>query len=341
MLDSPGCTADVADEVQTASPTFSVVLPTHDRPALLAEAVASVSRQTLSDWELVLVDDASTPPSRVSLGGLSSSRLRPLRHDQPQGGAASKAAGTEIARGAFVAFLDDDDLLDPRFLELTQAAFAQHPDLEVLFVGVEWFGSGASSSAKIHEEGVQRILRESNPQLVAPHTWLFDERLVFSLLHQVPMPFQRPIVRRKAVDRIGFHRSECLMWDCDWALRASLVARCGLLDLPLYRQRYDGQGYFSKPDRNLAQLKSAFEMTARLHLKPPAGTADDVRRALREAASRNAASLAYAYSIQGALKDSLSAWVASQRIRVNPRLLKIPAGAIARWLVDKLKLRGL
>jgi glycosyltransferase involved in cell wall biosynthesis len=44
------------------TPRISVIIPTHNRPSLLREALASVRNQTCSDWEIVIVDDGSQPP---------------------------------------------------------------------------------------------------------------------------------------------------------------------------------------------------------------------------------------------------------------------------------------
>jgi glycosyltransferase involved in cell wall biosynthesis len=90
-------------------PQFSVVLPTHNRPALLAEAVASVLAQSVSDFELLVVDDGSEPPAVVA----ADDRIRLLRFEENRGPAAARNAGIDAARGTYLAFLDDDDLFTP------------------------------------------------------------------------------------------------------------------------------------------------------------------------------------------------------------------------------------
>jgi glycosyltransferase involved in cell wall biosynthesis len=101
---------------------FSVVVPTHDRAHLLPLALASLMRQTVTDFEVIVVDD----------GG----RGRHLRPDdprvrviaQPQAGAAgARNTGIRAAVGAYVTFLDDDDEFTPRRLEIAEAALRQAP----------------------------------------------------------------------------------------------------------------------------------------------------------------------------------------------------------------------
>jgi glycosyltransferase involved in cell wall biosynthesis len=95
-------------------PTFSVIVPTYDRPALLHEAVGSVLGQTCPDFECLVVDDASpTPPTLVS-----DPRLKLIRRDQNGGPAAARNTGLDRASGQYITFLDDDDLFLPDRLEL-------------------------------------------------------------------------------------------------------------------------------------------------------------------------------------------------------------------------------
>ena len=70
----------------------SVIIPTHNRPELLQEALSSVLEQTVRPAEIIIVDDASDPPVSLppSRDGVT---LRLLRHEQLRGGAASKSAG--------------------------------------------------------------------------------------------------------------------------------------------------------------------------------------------------------------------------------------------------------
>jgi glycosyltransferase involved in cell wall biosynthesis len=104
-------------------PTFSVIVPTHNRSALLHEAVASVLGQNRSDFECLVVDDASpTPPTLVS-----DPRLRLIRRDENGGPAATRNTGMEQARGQYITFLDDDDLFLPDRLELAMEGLRHAP----------------------------------------------------------------------------------------------------------------------------------------------------------------------------------------------------------------------
>lgn len=85
---------------------FSVIVPTHNRPELLAAALASVEAQGFTDWECIVVDDGSTVPAVVP----ADERFRLIRHDTAVGPAAARNSGIAAAQGEVITFLDDDDV---------------------------------------------------------------------------------------------------------------------------------------------------------------------------------------------------------------------------------------
>lgn len=99
------------------SPLFSVILPTHSRPEMLRRAIASVRAQTLTDFELIIVDDASPEP--VRLPEMNDARVQLIRSAENRGAAHARNLGLHRARGQFVSFLDDDDEYAPNFLAAT------------------------------------------------------------------------------------------------------------------------------------------------------------------------------------------------------------------------------
>lgn len=251
------------------TPHFSVVLPTHNRPELLPEAIASVIRQRWCDWELIVVDDASDVPLRASdLEQQAGRPVKLLRHEHSQGGAAAKNTGVEAATGVFLAFLDDDDTWDPGYLNEAAKAFERHPHITTLFMGVDWFGESAQWGLDNHDRGMRIILEWTETRTLAPHLSELRSGLFTALLRRVPMPFQRPVLRREDFFRIGAYREHCLLWDCDFALRATLSGPCAFLDQRLYQQRASHQGYSSKVQQTEEQIKSALEIKSYLQTYP-------------------------------------------------------------------------
>jgi glycosyltransferase involved in cell wall biosynthesis len=91
---------------------MSVVIPTYGRPRWLTQAIESVLAQTVQDFELIVVDDASPEPVTVA----PHPRVRLIRREENGGAAAARNTGVEAARGRHLAFLDDDDAYTPERL---------------------------------------------------------------------------------------------------------------------------------------------------------------------------------------------------------------------------------
>jgi len=118
-------------------PSISAVIPAFNAVNYVAEAIDSVLAQTVSVWEVIVVDDGSTD----NTFGVASSYGTPVkcvRQDRAGPGRA-RNRGVSQARGAFLAFLDADDLWLPDKLERQLAAFAADPSPEIVFGAVEQF----------------------------------------------------------------------------------------------------------------------------------------------------------------------------------------------------------
>jgi glycosyltransferase involved in cell wall biosynthesis len=103
--------------VNAASPLVSVIVAAHDAEEFLQAAVRSVLRQTVTDLELLIVDDGSTDGTADLLRRIDDPRLVVLRNEEARGLAGSLNAALDQARGRYVARLDADDVALPRRLE--------------------------------------------------------------------------------------------------------------------------------------------------------------------------------------------------------------------------------
>jgi glycosyltransferase involved in cell wall biosynthesis len=110
----------------------SVVLATRDRASVLPAALHSLLAQTHAHWEGLVVDDGSRDETPRVLDGITDPRLRRFRTDGLDVAAARNLALRE-ARGGLVAYLDDDNLLDPDWLRAVVWAFGAYPEADVLY----------------------------------------------------------------------------------------------------------------------------------------------------------------------------------------------------------------
>jgi len=115
-----------------SEPLMSVVLPTRRRPELLRRAIDSVLAQQYTNWELLVVDDGGDADSRAVADDAADNRIRwmGIMHQGP-GAARNMALAT--ASGEIIAYLDDDNVMDPAWLRSVVWAFEQHPKIDVLY----------------------------------------------------------------------------------------------------------------------------------------------------------------------------------------------------------------
>ncbi len=117
----------------TERPTFTVVIPTCDRPVQLAECLTSLALQTLprSAFEVIVVDDGSARPVAGVVAGFEDRLdVRVIRQERA-GPAAARNRGIAAARARVLAFTDDDCCAAPDWLERLGTRFEQRGELLV------------------------------------------------------------------------------------------------------------------------------------------------------------------------------------------------------------------
>jgi glycosyltransferase involved in cell wall biosynthesis len=109
-------------------PVLSIIMPVYNSVNYLAEAVESVLLQTFTNFELIIIDDASTDGSAEIISGFKDDRVKKLRNQQNQGIVYSRNRGLDRARGNFVAQFDSDDIAMPKKFEKQINFLKQNPD---------------------------------------------------------------------------------------------------------------------------------------------------------------------------------------------------------------------
>lgn len=114
----------------------SVIIPCYNQVQFLTDAVESVMAQTFDYYEIIIVDDGSSPP------------LEPQEFDGPgaliwqenQGLSAARNRGVRASIGEYILPLDADDMLDPTFLEKAVAVLDSRPDIHIVGCDCQRFG---------------------------------------------------------------------------------------------------------------------------------------------------------------------------------------------------------
>ncbi len=138
--------------------TVSVVIPVYNASRYLRECVDSVLAQTYSDLDIVLVDDGSTDDSGAVCDEYAAAdcRVRAL-HFANGGLSVARNRGVEAARGSYITFVDADDMLHPRCVEVMTDIQAR-TGASVVMVGVTSVLSRLSDLGKVHTVGMDKAI---------------------------------------------------------------------------------------------------------------------------------------------------------------------------------------
>jgi len=156
----------------------------HNGEKTIRAAIRSILWQTCTDWELVLVNDASTDSTAHILRQFHDPRIRVLDEPQQKGLAVRLNHCVALARGRYVARMDADDIAYPERFERQAQYLKAHPDIDLLGHGAVLFTGGGQAlgvypSACTHEEICRRPwwgFPLAHPTWMGKQSWFAQHR---------------------------------------------------------------------------------------------------------------------------------------------------------------------
>lgn len=201
----------------------SVIMPAYNSAPFISEAIVSVRNQTYQNWELIIIDDASTDAT-VSIAKnflLNDPRIKLLKNHQNKGSGLARNMGIKEAAGKYIAFLDSDDLWLQDKLEL-QVNFMEENDLAMTYSSYLLMNEDGKKTSKIVEAlpvlTYQKLLKSN---YVGNLTGIYN------------------------IEKTGKVYAPAIRKRQDWALWLSIIKQVGktkgiLEPLAIYRQRKEG-----------------------------------------------------------------------------------------------------
>jgi GT2 family glycosyltransferase len=207
------------------SPTISVVMAAYKGAALVGETIESLFAQTLTDWELVVVDDCSPDNTLDVLRRYDDPRIRVIASRVNQGPVKTRNMAMAEARGRFFAGLDQDDICLPDRFARQLAYLDAHPD--VVLVG---------ATADLLEDGKVRPGLSTEPTTPDLISW----RLHFSN----PLVWSSVMMRADVARQLDPITRPDILYAEDFDLyhRISALGRVARIDEPLLLYRIHAQG---------------------------------------------------------------------------------------------------
>ncbi|MEE2757247.1 MAG: glycosyltransferase family 2 protein [Myxococcota bacterium] len=226
--------AETAAEVRlqpfVAGPRFSVLMAAYNRADLIHVAIDSVLAQDFQDYELVIVDDGSTDDTPNVVGRYQDARIRYIRKSHNEGRSPTRNRAISEARGEFVLWMADDDLLSPNLLTLYDGILREEPHIDVIYGKLQLFD---------HDSG-------DDLNLFTPNDWTGrDAEIIGAKLYGSCVPDGGTATRRRIYQSVGpgpyddeFVRAQ------DYELWTRIVgqARFRFVDEVVYRYRKHSGG---------------------------------------------------------------------------------------------------
>jgi len=198
-------------------PACSVIIPTYNRKEYVRQAIDSVMLQTFTDYEIIVVDDGSTDDTEKALARYGA-KIRYFRQKN-QGESAARNYGLDIARGKYIAFLDDDDVWLPHKLERQVSYLGAHPDTAMV----------CSGDIAIDAEG-QQIEQRSVDELNLSEGELSFE----TIFYPCPITASTVLAKKSVLIQAGLF-DESMKYGEDWDMwmRVALHGPIGYIPEPL------------------------------------------------------------------------------------------------------------
>ncbi len=189
---------------ETAAPRVSVLMPTFDQASFIRRALGSLLAQTLTDWELIIVDDGSPDDTRAAIAPyLDDERIRYHRFPRNQGLGCALNEGLAQAHASRIAYLPSDDAYFADHLATLTDALDDHPGAALAYAGVQHHGN-QRSPGQIEGEALQLV------QVMHRRTddrWMERDELVTDDLERMYWSKLRPRGACVGTERIT----------CEWA----------------------------------------------------------------------------------------------------------------------------
>lgn len=302
----------------SALPLVSVIMPAFNASAYIEEAIDSVLAQDYPNKELIVIDDGSSDDTvaRVQAYG---DRVQLLTQAN-QGSAVARNQGLDAAKGAYIAFLDSDDVWLPGKLTAQVGYLEAHPEIGMIYSDwLPWKRDKQSKAFPSPETLIPAapdagVPPEEIPLLTEGSGWLYNRLLFGSLLHTITV-----MARRELIEQVGRFDPELKRGqDYDYWLRASRHTEIHQLDRVFALYRLHGSGCITQwPDINYEKLVVE-KALARWGLEGPTGERSD-RKAVERRLAGTCFDFGYHHYWSGNPRKASRSFL--QALRHHPRHL--------------------
>lgn len=189
-------------------PFFTVVIPLYNKEKFIAATLNSVLSQTSTDYEVLIIDDASTDASGSIAAKFTNPNIRIIEHVENLGLSAARNTGIKNATSNFIAFLDSDDLWKPFFLEKMFQMIQRFPEASLFGAAYEEVYDGISLEV------------ERNINIKAGKMSVIEDFFIANA-HQPIFCYSSVVIKRDVFEVAGYFNEKITLGeDVDFNIRA-------------------------------------------------------------------------------------------------------------------------
>jgi len=206
-------------------PLVSVVMPTYNRGKTLPRAIGSVLKQTYNNWELIIVDDKNTDNTKevIDRYGKKDKRIKYVLNERNKGISGARNSGLDVAKGDYVAFLDDDDEWFKNHLK-ESIKILENEDISVC--QSIWCDRINGKIIQYRKDWIKRLVKDLNPKVKGKFYFFGPDYCEYAIM----VPFYcnhicTLVINKKILEEKRFNENLYALEDIEFVFR--LIAENG------------------------------------------------------------------------------------------------------------------
>lgn len=201
------------DSSATMTPLVSIIIPTYNYGHFITHALDCVSAQTYTHWECIIVDDGSTDDTATIVASYMETKPAQLYQyikTDKKGVSQARNIGIELAKGAYLQFLDADDLISPNKLQVQVNILMQNQTSALVYAATKFFTT---------DQSVRKYINPYPPGFLANES-LTSGKLLYRIVKNNPFPISSVLVPKEIVVKANLfslhcnHNEDWLLWFC-------------------------------------------------------------------------------------------------------------------------------
>ncbi len=201
---------------------ISICIPTYNRAHYLKDSIRSVLNQKYDDLEIIVVDDGSTDNTKEIVNSFNSSKINYIKIEH-SGAPIARNKAIENAKGEYILWLDSDDVLEEKTLQLYLEKLKYFPDVDIIY------GDISVTDNSLTQKRIMEF-EDWNGR---------NEELISRLFFESPIPHPAVLIKKELYNRIGnydiaFKRAH----DYEWWTRAASIAKFVKIDSVVCKWRW-------------------------------------------------------------------------------------------------------